>query len=244
MTRPDHTAVPPADVIAAAEAPFAVAEFWSSANPGKKVRMLAEGKELAEWPKRGDFIRWVQAPGAAPTAAQAAGRSVAYRCPSGCGCLWRDNNDGTMSLLDGRQKSCPVCERMPLRELESMAIADHLFIDCRDDGVWLVCVEKIHRSEDEARSSCRQWKAAYGNASHAPNATLAASRDAKSATSGATSAAKVEVPAGWKLVPIETTGAMDKAGREALRSFFGAAAMSDDAEACYREMLRAAPKYE
>jgi hypothetical protein len=207
MTRPDHTAVPPAGVIAAAEKlrqVYAALQqfkrdwqrvpyFADRVNKATRVAISEALSPIVNLDAVGGPLDQIPAEGAAPTAAQAAGRSVAYRCPSGCGCLWRDNNDGTMSLLDGRQKSCPVCERMPLRELEPMAIADHLFIDCRDDGVWLVCVEKIHRSEDEARSSCRQWKAAYGNASYAPHATLAASRDAESATSGATSAAKVEL---------------------------------------------------
>jgi hypothetical protein len=204
MTRPDHTAVPPADVIAAAEmkpCPFCggAARIQSNRDWHRLYADHDEGcvfdadDHVLMYPAQAGYLVQIaedwnrRAEGAAPTAAQAAGRSVAYRCPSGCGCLWRDNNDGTMSLLDGRQKSCPVCERMPLRELEPMAIADHLFIDCRDDGVWLVCVEKIHRSEDEARSSCRQWKAAYGNASYAPHATLAANRGGESATSGATS---------------------------------------------------------
>ena len=41
------------------ELPYRVAEFWSSANPGKKVRMLAEGDDIEQWAKRSDFIRWV-----------------------------------------------------------------------------------------------------------------------------------------------------------------------------------------
>jgi thymidylate synthase (FAD) len=40
-----------------------------------------------------------------------------YVCPVGCGCKWRDNKDGTMSLFDGEQKSCSVCEKEPLSEL-------------------------------------------------------------------------------------------------------------------------------
>lgn len=47
------------------EAPYRVAEFWSSANPGTKVRMLAEGSDIEYWGKRGDFIRWVDS-GPAP----------------------------------------------------------------------------------------------------------------------------------------------------------------------------------
>jgi hypothetical protein len=36
-------------------------------------------------------------------------------------------------------------------------IADHLFIEARGDGKWLVCVEKVHDTEDEARAACRAW---------------------------------------------------------------------------------------
>jgi hypothetical protein len=46
----------------AGSAPYRVAEFWSSANPDKKVRMLAEGDDIEQWGKHGDFIRWVDAP--------------------------------------------------------------------------------------------------------------------------------------------------------------------------------------
>lgn len=38
----------------------------------------------------------------------------AYICPVGCGCLWRDNRDGTMSLFNGKQISCAGCEPLPL----------------------------------------------------------------------------------------------------------------------------------
>jgi Lar family restriction alleviation protein len=73
----DHTLFPegfklyaaPVGQAEAAEPPYRVAEFWSSANPGKKVRMLAEGGDIEEWAKRGDFIRWVDA---APAPAQPA----------------------------------------------------------------------------------------------------------------------------------------------------------------------------
>jgi hypothetical protein len=40
---------------------YRVAEFWSSANPKNKVRMLAEGDDIAQWAKRSDFIRWMDA---------------------------------------------------------------------------------------------------------------------------------------------------------------------------------------
>jgi hypothetical protein len=43
------------------EKPYRVYEFWSSADPGKKVRMLAEGVDIATWRMRSDFIRDVTA---------------------------------------------------------------------------------------------------------------------------------------------------------------------------------------
>jgi hypothetical protein len=35
-----------------------------------------------------------------------------WRCRT-CGCLWRDNHDGTVSLFDASQKSCDRCEHQP-----------------------------------------------------------------------------------------------------------------------------------
>ncbi len=105
---------------------------------------------------------------------------TAYACPVGCGCLWRDNQDGTMSLFGENSKSCSVCEWLPLAKLTPLysvppqtidaslatdgvpiSIADHLFIERRGDGIWLVCVEKVHRSEEDARLACRKWMALY-----------------------------------------------------------------------------------
>lgn len=40
---------------------------------------------------------------------------LAWRCTS-CGCLWRDNLDGSVSLLDTNQKSCDQCEHRPTRD--------------------------------------------------------------------------------------------------------------------------------
>jgi hypothetical protein len=52
---------------------------------------------------------------AAPKATQ--GEPVAYLCPAGCGCTWRDNRNGSMSLLGNNSKSCEVCEPLPLSGL-------------------------------------------------------------------------------------------------------------------------------
>lgn len=37
-----------------------VGEFWSSADPDRKVLVIAEGKEIVSYPKRVDFIRWLE----------------------------------------------------------------------------------------------------------------------------------------------------------------------------------------
>jgi hypothetical protein len=160
MTRPDHTAVPPADVIAAAwpeatdidllrDAAYAYWLFVKKHEGPHQAGLVANAQRLDQL-----IDRMARAQGAAPTAAQAAGRSVA-QCT---------NSDSW---------NCKYC-----RKTETC----------------------------EALKDPRNFGAP--SASHAPNATLAASRDAESATSGATSAAKLAVPAGWKLVPIDPTDAM------------------------------------
>lgn len=42
---------------------------------------------------------------------------LAYLCPAGCGCTWRDNGDGSMSLYGPSSRSCAACETMPLSKL-------------------------------------------------------------------------------------------------------------------------------
>ena len=44
-------------------------------------------------------------------------KPFAYGCPAGCGCLWRDNEDGTMSLFGASSISCNACESQPLQGL-------------------------------------------------------------------------------------------------------------------------------
>jgi len=49
--------------------------FWSSANPGNQVRVLAEGEsEIAEYEKRDDFLRWLATP--APTVQAETGEAL------------------------------------------------------------------------------------------------------------------------------------------------------------------------
>jgi hypothetical protein len=41
-------------------------------------------------------------------------------------------------------------------------IAEHLFIEQRGDGKWLVCVDKVHDRMEQAQAACREWIAATG----------------------------------------------------------------------------------
>lgn len=41
----------------------------------------------------------------------------AYVCPVLCGCMWRNNGDGTMSLFGKRSQSCEICEPLSLDKL-------------------------------------------------------------------------------------------------------------------------------
>lgn len=52
-----------------------------------------------------------------PAAPEWDGDPDAYMCPAGCGCLWRDNHNGTMSLYGPNSESCDVCEPLPLNQL-------------------------------------------------------------------------------------------------------------------------------
>jgi hypothetical protein len=133
-----------------------------AANAGDQAAAIVDHVyEHVGFKSRDRLIADVQAMLPRPTAVGAGDLVKAYQCPAGCGCMWRDNRDGTMSLFDGEQKSCAVCEPMPLAKLAPMVIADNLFIEARDDGYWHVCVEKVYATEDEARASCRRWKKTY-----------------------------------------------------------------------------------
>ncbi len=43
-------------------------------------------------------------------------RQPDFWCCRTCGCLWRDNHDGTVSLGSAKQTSCGDCERKPTPE--------------------------------------------------------------------------------------------------------------------------------
>ncbi len=114
-----------------------------------------------------------------PSGTQSAGvvePPTMYLCPVGCGCAWRDNLNGTMSLYDANQKSCGVCETLPLKDLVPVPTAPgnierHLYVDQRDDGLWLVCVQSQYDTRAEAQAACRSWMAHYKTTDATPPAT-------------------------------------------------------------------------
>jgi len=74
----------------------------------------------------------------------ASGKPILYLCPAGCGCTWRDNDDGSMSL-GLRQRSCEVCEFLPLDKLVALYIAlpPASPSDARDAARYLEALTKI-----------------------------------------------------------------------------------------------------
>jgi hypothetical protein len=165
MTRPDHTAVPPAGVIAAAVG--AVIDHMADNWPVKKYslediedRLRAEAPAIA-----------ARAEGAAPTAAQAAWISMADRLP----------DDGHLVLVLCRDPHDPEPGMWAAQWL-----AGSETFESHTNG-WVHADEVSHWMQLPALP-----------ASHAPHATLAASRDAESATSGATSGGQEAVAWQWR----------------------------------------------
>lgn len=72
-----------------------------------------------------------------------------WKC-QGCGCLWRDNLDDTVSLLDAEQKSCSVCEHAPTRE----ACSIH----------WLsIAAESAFAAKTEPHAALQRWGVSLEN---------------------------------------------------------------------------------
>ena len=81
-------------------------------------------QDAADLEKRGDSCeRLMREAEAAQSRAERAlaqtkeAKPTAYLCPVGCGCTWRDNGDGSMSLFGHKSQSCQICEYMPLAKL-------------------------------------------------------------------------------------------------------------------------------
>lgn len=76
------------------------------------------------------------------------GRAVHGLCPAGCGCLWRDNFDGTMSL-GYNQRSCKTCEPLPFDKLIPLfaSVESGRAGDAAADGVWVPREPTLHMLE-------------------------------------------------------------------------------------------------
>lgn len=66
------------------EGEWRVGEFWSSANPGTKVLMLARGIDIENFGQHKDFIRWVGSSLAAPAATAEPKVWTAEQIAEGC----------------------------------------------------------------------------------------------------------------------------------------------------------------
>jgi hypothetical protein len=214
MTRPDHTAVPPADVIAGAE-PVAwmcktghgtgwretapaddIAWAWTPLYRHPASAAQAEDHACADCGSKRPLhdldcpvaIKAL-AEGAAPTAAQAAWISVADRLPE----------IGTEVLVYR-----PGSERGKVT-----ALARFIRHEAATDYWW----DNAYPGKGNMHldTSITHWMPLP---SHAPHATLAASRDAESATSGATSAAKVELEEGDDPLPEKSDLELGRAYRQ------------------------------
>lgn len=61
-------------------------------------------------------------------------------------------------LLDGvgAHDAAKVVRAAAIDHLDT-SIAAHLFIEQRGDGIWLVCVEKVHKTMRDAQAACTKW---------------------------------------------------------------------------------------
>lgn len=58
---------------------YRVGWFWSSSTPGKQVRCLAEGAEIAQYEKRTDFIAWCDVDASAAPVEGALSKTEQYK---------------------------------------------------------------------------------------------------------------------------------------------------------------------
>lgn len=82
--------------------------------------------------------------------------TLCYACwDPACMCLWRDCGGGNMGLLNGKQKSCAVCEIQPLYALRQLIAAPGLISSpalhlAKALDVWLKIEAKRHQCTKEA----------------------------------------------------------------------------------------------
>lgn len=85
---------------------------------------------------------------------------VTAMCPAACGCLWRDNQDGTMSLYGKNSQSCDVCEvsvwdeLIPLRSLVKPGVPSHYAVLDASGGLEYAVQVKDTITANHAKDLC------------------------------------------------------------------------------------------
>jgi hypothetical protein len=115
-----------------AVAHYHICPHWNPASPVQGVRsqewLDGYAKAHSEHPPHDwhghtpDGV-WHGCPGHPGPVQGVQAQPFAYVCPANCGCMWRDNQDGTMSLFGKRSQSCEVCETLALSALTPVYIA-------------------------------------------------------------------------------------------------------------------------
>lgn len=78
-------------------------------------------------------------------------RPIAYVCPAGCGCMWRDNRNGTMSMYGPNSQSCDVCDPMILSELTPVFDRP---VEQQEQTKPVACSERMPTAEDADPFGC------------------------------------------------------------------------------------------
>lgn len=69
------------------------------------------------------------------------------------GRVWTRHDESIVMATIGIMDDCTTTPKPTSKD----SIANHLFIEPREDGIWHVCVEKVHQTMHEAQEACRDW---------------------------------------------------------------------------------------
>lgn len=110
---------------------FRVAEFWSSANPGKKVLWLSVGDEIEQHERRKDFIRWVSPAATVPPVLQVPSDLLDSMIAKMLQAMSAEDGDGDAYYNRGIDK-CMQIVRAALTTASNAGNASPAAIDVRD----------------------------------------------------------------------------------------------------------------
>jgi hypothetical protein len=177
MTTNTTTASQP-NAVQSVDHQYRVGWFWSSANPSKQVRCLAEGAEIAEYEKRGDFIRWCDVTPQPIAAAHAVPETQHQRDRRVIGEAMKKAKEDWTEMLSERSDRMDWFMAWFMKNYPS----DTVISDPAWHGPRILAAAEF---------------ALKNHPDPAASPSPAAPKDAQGA-----------VPEGWKLVPIEPTEAM------------------------------------